>query len=93
MLSTGSRRGLVGSFSEVDSGISLGHNHILEVPEHVACFWCGNSHQPHFAEDNVPLIHDGAPLGIGDDVKDLPQPLDAVGRQVYCHAEGVHNPD
>ena len=31
-------------------------------------------------------------MGLGDAVEDFPQPLDAVGRQVDCNADSVHNP-
>ena len=84
---------LVGSFAEVDSVLALGSDHILEAPVHVACSWYGDSHGPQFYEDDVSLVHAGAPLVLGDAVNDLPQPLDTVGRQVDHHADGVQNPD
>ena len=39
----------------------------------------------------MPLLHYGVPLGLGDNVKNLPQPLSAVGQQFDHHSDGVHN--
>ena len=40
----------------------------------------------------MPRLHAGALLVLGDSVKDFPQPINAVGRQVNRHSDGVHNP-
>ena len=80
------------SFAEVDSCLALGRDQILKAPEHVTCSCQGNNHRLQFAKDGVPLLHAGAPLGLGDAVKYFPQPLNAVGRKVDFHADGVQNP-
>ena len=38
----------------------------------------------------MPILHAGAPLGLGDDVKDFPQLLNAVVRKVDLHGNGIH---
>ena len=54
--------GLVDSLAEVNSGLALGRDRILEASKHIACSWEGDSHGPQFTEDGMPLLHAGAPL-------------------------------
>ena len=75
----------MGSFAEVNSGISLGRDQILKAPKHVVCSWYRDSHELQFVEDGVPLLHASVPLVLEDDVEDLPHPLNEVGRQVDHH--------
>ena len=86
-------KSLVGSFTEIELSLALGHNRILEVPKNITCSWYVDSHEPQIAKDDVPLLHAGAPLGLGDTVDDFPQPLNTLGWQVDCHTDVVHHLD
>ena len=84
--------GLVYALVEVHTGLAFWRDGILEAAKHVAGPRQGDCHGAQFTENGVPFLHAGALLGLWDAVKDLPQPVDSMWRQMDSHANGVHDP-
>ena len=71
-------RGLVGLLAEVDSGLALGRNYVLEPPKYVTCSPQGNCHRLELAKNDVQFLHTGTLLRLGDTDTDFPQNFHAV---------------